>query len=808
VNETYPPLNLAAPQTADRRPEKPRLVPLSAEIILRRAQIAARLRSQIEPIARRLADLSEEERRAVFVKLQHEGTVPLSGTGLKPITEPTEQFTLALVRENNLDRLSTKLDAFATGPEKKGMVPNAELGRIQSIEEGQPFDRLSEKLFTAYVDLVRQDWIICEIEMISVAQGSKQKLKELAGIRDALMQAFRNGTSGNLFEHEEIKGTIRAVIRCTGELFRELVEGAYWQTRIVWFEERPLFETLHQTIQAFDFSELGPIDPPPAVAPTVCVIDTGVTAGNPFLSPIVIEGQLRSFLKQDPTNPSDAFGHGSGVASLVGYYALNLAQGASNQAKVWIAAARILDGQNKLEDERLFSSLLREVVAYFAPMGIRVFNLSVNDFALGWNQSAKRTVPRRSWTARTIDQLSRKWDVVFVVSTGNLSAPEINEFISSERHYPSYLSDEDASIHDPGQSALAMTIGSIAHSTLIAGPDGRTRAMAELDHPSPFTRTGPGIRGEIKPELVEYGGNYAFDEQLHRAKDNPGLKVPVASHQLSPAIAYDIGSSFAAARVSHKLALILHDLQSLGIQPSSCLLKAFLVNSARCPISDELDRFQESLSSADGYQWLHVLGYGVPDHQRATDCDEHSALMFFQGTLQPDTVAFFDIPVPASLEEADRGRKRLTVTVVMLPEVQRWGLEEYLGTTFKWRMFRGDIPREQIVARMAEGEDEGVEEEAEGAPSELKFEFGILRRSRGAIQHDVSEWTLHRSEYSANHYTLAIAAYERWGRENPDSVPFAVIVRLEDDSQSAQVYSEVRAALAALQVPARASSSA
>jgi hypothetical protein len=445
------------------------------------------------------------------------------------------------------------------------------------------------------------------------------------------------------------------------------------------------------------------------------------------------------------------------------------------------------------------------VVSHFAPQGIKIFNLSVNDFSLGWNQSAKRTVPRRSWTARTIDQLSRKWDVVFVVSTGNLSAPEINEFIGSDLTYPKYLGQETASIHDPGQSALAVTVGSLAQTTLIAG-DGRTRALAEQNHPSPFTRTGPGIRGEIKPELVEYGGNYAFDETLNRARDNIGLKVSVASHQLSPAIAYDVGSSFAAARVSHRLALILQDLQFLGIQPSSCLLKAFLINSARCPISDVLEQFQESLSSTDAYRWSHIVGYGIPDHQRSTYCNEHQVLMFFQGTLQADTVAFFDVPVPANLENTDRGKKRLTVTVVMAPEVQRWGLEEYLGATFKWRMFRGDTPREQIVARMAEGEDEEVDEgEDEEAPSELSFKLGILRRSRGAIQHDVAEWTLHRPEYSTNHYTLAIASYERWGREKPDPVPFAVVIRLEDDSQSANVYAEVQSALAVLRVPAQAS---
>jgi hypothetical protein len=619
------------------------------------------------------------------------------------------------------------------------------------------------------------------------------------------MQAFANGTQGNIFEHEEIKGTVRAVVRCTGALFKKFVEEPFWQTRISWFEERPAFETFSNTMQAFSVSALGPISSPPADAPTVCVIDTGLTIGNPFLSPIVKEGYSRSFLRNSD-DASDGFGHGSGVASLVGYYALNLSSEGANEGLVWVAGARVLNERNELEDERLFSALLRQAVEHFAPLGIRIFNLSVNDRVLGWNEAAKRTVPRRSWTARTIDQLSKKWDVVFVVSTGNLPEADINHFLKRGQPYPSYLSADGACIHDPAQSALAVTVGSVAHSTLIVGPKGKMRAIAERDYPSPFARVGPGIRGEVKPELVDYGGNYAFDEDLNRVLVNAGLKIAVASNQLTPAVAYDLGSSFAAARVSHKLARILSDLQLLSVKPSASLLKAFLVNSARHLIRDELSQFQSSFSSDDLFQWMQVLGYGTPDYQRATDCDEHSVVMFFQGDLKPDPAAFFEIPVPATLKDADHGKKRLTVTLAALPEIQRWGLEEYLGTNFKWRMFRGDVSRDLVVAQMADSEVADAEsanlvtqKKEEDSLKELKFQYGVNRRSRGTVQHDVAEWTYHRAEYSDNHYTLAVAAYERWGRTNPDPVPFAVVVRLEDDTGTANVYAEVRAALATLE---------
>ena len=85
----------------------------------------------------------------------------------------------------------------------------------------------------------------------------------------------------------------------------------------------------------------------------------------------------------------------------------------------------------------------------------------------------------------------------------------------------------------------------------------------------------------------------------------------------------------------------------------------------------------------------------------------------------------------------------------------------------------------------------GDDAASSGVPSELSFDLGITKRSRGTIQHDVAKWNLHKPEFSAHNYTLAIAAYEKWQRANPAEVPFAVVVRIEETSQSAEIYEEV-----------------
>ncbi|NQU23507.1 MAG: S8 family peptidase [Candidatus Nealsonbacteria bacterium] len=800
MNSEFPPLRFVAPQYVERRKEKGRRIPLPDELIARRSEIARVLGVKVQHLSQALKQMPDDERRAVFYKLTHEKPINLTGTGLKPIAEGTEGVTLAVPREDNLDKFQQKIEQFGTGELRKGFPDNPYIAHITTIEPGEPKDRLSDELFEQYDQLIGKDFVICEIEIISFQQGPRQQRNEIASVVQALERAFANGVHGTLFEHEESGGSCRAVIRCTGKMFRQLVEDRQWQRKISWFEPKPRFETFQSVWNDFRVEDLGRIESPPDDAPVVCVVDSGVTVGNPFLEPVARENMIRSFLRSDPDNPYDEFGHGSGVASLAAYHGLNLAKGAENWAEVWIASARILNDQNELEDERLFSTLLREVVETFRPLGVRIFNLAIGDVAKTWNPTTKRTAPRKSWVARTIDRLSQEYDVVFVTCTGNIDQSTIREFLDDGKPYPGYLCDETARILDPGQAALALTVGSVAAGTLTVSS--AATAIALANQPSPFTRAGPGMEREVKPELVEVGGNLVYDRQGNWVRGNPGSSVVMASNKLTPAAMYDHGTSFAVPRVAHKLALVLKDLEDEGVNPVSApLLKAFLVNSAAYRGGEDLGTVQDELDSRKRKSWLNVLGYGMPDRIGATSCDDYSAILFYQGMIAADQVAYFDVPIPAELADSS-GDKRLTVTVAHYPEVQRWGLERYLGTDLKWRMFRGDVDREEIITAMSRDEETDETDEEVELPNELKFEHKRTLRSRGTVQHDVLEWTQHREEFSKQPYTLAIAAYKRWQRK-VDDVPYAVVVRVEDLGHTANVYAEIEEILARLEVQAR-----
>lgn len=816
MNREYPLLSLSKPQSERRRKVKQPFPPLPPEKLNNRQRIAQALIPQVASLSSELQAMSDEQRKAVIIKLKHEIPVPLDGTGLKAIAT-SSSFTLAAPKTENLHKLEKKIEDFGSGDLIKGHVPNERLAYLNSIQKADPKDRLSQEIFEKYEKLIKEDWVTCEIEILSLENGKNQRRDELQQIRADLQRLFIG--SLYIYEHEEIKGICRAVIRCKGQVFQQLVEGQEWQRKIFWFDARPRFETFEATLKDFDIELLGKFSSPNPMSPTVCIVDSGVTPGNPFLQPVVRKELVRSFLREAPDKPEDQYGHGSGVASLVAYYALNLYASAENEGRVWIASARVLDENNHLEDPdgspetqlRLFSIALKEVVEAFVPLGVRIFNLSVGICNQKWNASSKRTVPQHSWIARTIDNLSREYDVLFVISTGNISISDVRSFFEDGEKYPSYFLHENSAILDPSQSALALSVGSIAPSTLASGLVGRgvatAMAIAEKNFPSPFTRAGPGINKEIKPDLVDFGGNYLVDVS-DQVRTNPGTNVVMASHQLTPAVCHDAGTSFATPRVTHKIARILEQLQVLEIEISTPLLKAFAVSSASYDfLGNELDAFIESMNAAKDKSWLNVLGYGMPDYSRATSCNAHSAILWFQGEILPDTVMYFDIPVPACLADSGRAIKRLTITVVHAPKVQRWGLERYLGTTLKWSVFRGDSSRDEIISAMSvEEDDEAIvsettaslaleneedEEVTSGKPKELrKFKLGVNRRSKGTVQHDVYEWSIHQAEYSQSFYTLAVAAYGKWNKTEAD--PLAIVVRIEDTTGTVPVYAEVR----------------
>jgi hypothetical protein len=822
MNPEAPPLVLAA-RFKQRRKEKPTPIMLSSQAVSQRAATAARLQGELGKVQQKLQQLTPQQKRAVFLKLSHERLLTprdLSNTDLRLISSPSEHCSLVIPTNDDADlsSLSERIREFGHDPIPPKRNPkNSTLAtNLQTIAIGEPIDRLSDELFKNYKRLIKRTFLKLEIEISSfeISPNSPKKRREEI---ERIINQIRGliGTRGAVYEIDYSFDAARASIGVPGAIFRDLVERTEWQRVITFFEARPQFETLSSMTEQLNVSKQEVLSPPND-APTVCIIDSGISSGNPYLAKVVKTNLLKSFLPGKENDPSDQYGHGSGVASLASYYAIDITAEAKNQAKIWVAGARILNDNGQLDapepddfdieidayraqQARLLSKVLREVVEYFVPHGIRIFVLSFNIINRLWNQDGRRTIPRTSWVARTIDQLAQEKDIVFITITGNLEKAEIEALIK-DHAYPKYLLDMRARLQDPGHSALSITVGSLSHSTKVVGR-ANGHPMSQVGQPSPFTRSGPSITGGVKPDFVERGGNILLDQPNASVSRNQGTDVIMASHQLSPPISFARGTSFAAPRVAHHLALILQDLGRLGIvRPSAQLLRAFLGSSARWTDPMDMRWLDTQLPEKS---WLAVVGLGLPDSARATHCDKNVVILYFDGHIKPNQVAFFDICVPHALVNTGRQRKSLTVSLAYAPAIQRRGLDEYLGTRLKFRLFRGNTDPSKIEEWM------GIEEDEENTPRQndghLPGTLGINLRSKGTLQQDRFEWFDHDRAWSAYTYTLAISASAAKWSAAGEPISMAIVVRLEVEDQNViNLYSEVATVMARTEAPARA----
>ena len=606
------------------------------------------------------------------------------------------------------------------------------------------------------------------------------------------LRQFLGVVDGRIYETDYAGSGARAVLSSTGDKLKALVEDPRWWRRIVFFDKRPHFQTFQSIYQDFNISNSN-ITAPPIDAETICIVDTGVAAANPFLEKVLRTDIFRSFL--DGFMPdADPVGHGSGVASLAAYYQIDMTAGGVNPASAFVVSARIAndngeldtvytddDGVHRVRQARLLSGILKDVVQHFRPLGIRVFVLSFNIVGHIWSQATQQLVPRNSWVARTIDQLSKEYDVIFVAITGNITPNDIDDLIRN-RAYPNYLIQPLAKLLDPGQAALAVTVGSIVQSErVVVAP---AVPIARENQPSPFTRTGPGFDDSIKPDFVERGGNLVNDQQ-RGVCHNAGTNVIMASGQISPPLQHSHGTSFAGPRVANHIAGIIRDLRVIVREPSAPLLRAFLALSANMPSNSPFLNQADSLSAA---------GYGLPDAARATDCAGHSVVLFHDGNLEADRVALFRIPVPLEIRDSGNALKRISVAIATAPAVQSWGVAEYLGAQLKFRLFRGDKSVEDIVAMMQR--DDGDENVASQTHvPDLTGRLKIRRRSVGTLQRDVFEWNDHEEAFSADDYILGVSlAAASWCKSDLPNVPIGIAIRIEDTSGTCQeLYARVRA---------------
>ncbi len=233
---------------------------------------------------------------------------------------------------------------------------------------------------------------------------------------------------------------------------------------------------------------------------------------------------------------------------------------------------------------------------------VKIINLSIGD-------NSKMFLNRLSSSARLLDWLSFKYNVLFCVSAGNI-VKEIN-LEKTETDIKAFSQDEllkctmseikkdirNRRISAPADSINSITVGALhADRSEFNDPGKRIDILPSQLLPSPISALGNGFRNSIKPEIYLPGGRQLYDwskenkYMISHSKLAPGQKA--ASTPVNPGennrYVYTRGTSNAAALATRCAAQIHEVLNEFREQDAdkipeiniSVLIKALLVHGA------------------------------------------------------------------------------------------------------------------------------------------------------------------------------------------------------------------------------------
>lgn len=426
-----------------------------------------------------------DDRRLIKIELKEKVSpeeVAKAASGIQIVSQEEGTLILAFATEEQLDGFEAKLASLAAGSH---VTYRALLYALQGFDRWTPEDR------TGWA-LKRDGFPDAEPFLLDVELWPIERGDDLSRSR-AAFESRVAGNNGSVVD--SVRQPYLTIYRI---LCARTLAGDLLRHRDVRLVDLPPRIGLERALVFTDVQELGDVPAPPADAPGIVVLDSGLVAGHPLLAPAV--GDAQSFLAGE--SETDEHGHGTFVSGIALYD--DVAECIRNRSFVpalRLFSGRILDDRSE-GDPRLVESQVDEAVRYFVDnYDCRIFNLSYG------NTNKPYQGRHVAGLAVTLDALSRELDVLFVVPTGNYNGDDDGPG-DWRAEYPRYLTGENSALLDPAPALNALTVGSLARYER-GMPNQRWpndpayRPVAKSGQPSPFTRRGPSVNEAIKPDLVD-----------------------------------------------------------------------------------------------------------------------------------------------------------------------------------------------------------------------------------------------------------------------------------------------------------------
>ncbi|MFH1127512.1 MAG: S8 family peptidase [archaeon] len=555
------------------------------------------------------------------------------------------------------------------------------------------------------------------------------------------------------------------------------------------------FEYTRPDISNIEFHE------PDEAAHGILIIDSGIISNHPMLERCI--GGEENFQEGEP-HIQDTVGHGTAVAGCATYGDIESCLEANDfTPSNWIFSAKVMYAERNeiagtisaiYDPEKLVEHQLKDAVESFlsnAEYHIRVVNISLGNSNEVWHKNYDRQPP----LAALIDELAYEFpNVVFVVSTGNYKPTDIYGTIEEiTSYYPCFLTENpDFKIINPATSSLALTIGSIAGKVRIEqeryGSEQIKTAVAGEDQPSPFTRTGFGINGMIKPELVEYGGNPILFDNHGRITEDRGGKIALLNNRTTgDIIKYDYGTSFSAPKVAHLAGKIVNRFP----QESGNFIKNMLLVGADYPCKPDKTFYQTANKKSAETTHLAICGYGLSSFDRAINSSSHRVVLWDDGQIGLNQMKVYSLQLP-SIFFTEQGRKKITVVLTFNPETRLTRGDSYLGNRMEFHLFRSINPQiliEKYGVITEQAKEIGVPEDLK--KFEIDFFPGANTRKVGCHQKAWKEYKRQTKNIPATPISLVLLNFNKWIADENRMQDYCISVTFEHEKEIA-LYNEIR----------------
>nr|AGC71239.1 hypothetical protein [uncultured bacterium A1Q1_fos_75] len=446
-----------------------------------------------------------------------------------------------------------------------------------------------------------------------------------------------------------IRGVITEVRRATGTIAPFLERG----------EDHEV--TQHDWIDDL----AGRIRSPAADAPSVCVLDTGVSAAHPLIRPGLAGAWAYDAAWGADDHHHDG-GHGTALVGLALYGDLDpLMNGAGNVELMHAAESMKLlpPGGFPATDPGNYGVVTQGAVSSVEaerPNIPRTFCIasSTTDFPSD----------RPSTWSGALDQIAagsmtgdRKPEILaanhpkrlVMVATGNVQGGMLDDVLPCQM------------LEDPAQSWNALTVGGF--TTKEQAPAGMKPAVA-ANNRSPYSR-GSNIQPKdltpIKPEVLFEAGNMAVDRSSFCAWHEDLSVLAAGSDVAQEPLVPFWATSAAAGFAGHFMGRLHAELPDRWPET----LRALTVDSAQWPqpIRKQLigrGAHWRSLAKGKLQEILREVGYGVPDIQRAMLSARNDVTMIAEAEIQPyalgadgrsgvfNDMHFYKLPWPKTALEA------------------------------------------------------------------------------------------------------------------------------------------------------------